>query len=87
MAKSTIQELRNQEMDILARREYHKKQINALTNELNNLRQKISYAERTQDQTPKGVLFEMFGKKVHELTPDELKEYNRIMQQKRREGL
>lgn len=77
--------LREQEAEILAKRNQYKNEIERLTKELYNTRQKIKYKE-THDGRG-GALFEMFGKTLQELTPDELKEYNREMQKKRRKKL
>jgi hypothetical protein len=84
MGESIINDLQKQERDILIKREYHKKEIRVLTKNLYNIRQKIKYVKKNENKKPSGVLFEMFGKKRSELTAEELKEYNRAMQNRKR---
>ena len=84
MEKTTIKELREKECEILKQREYHKKEVKVLTKDLYNTRQKIKYVKKTENKEPCGTLYEMFGKHRADLTPEELKEYNRVMQENRR---
>jgi hypothetical protein len=81
----TIEELRAVERELLSRRENLKKEIRGLTKDLYNTRQKIKYVE--SNQKPRGSVFAMFGKKIAQLTPEERKEYNRRMQEKKRRKL
>ena len=85
MEKPTIKDLRDQECEIIAKREHHKKQVKALTKDLYNTKQKIKYIKKTENKVPCGILFEMFGKRRHELTAEELRQYNAFMQKRRRE--
>jgi len=86
MEKLTFTELCQKETDTLKQRDHHKKQVRILTKELYNTRQRIKYVKSTEGKQPCGIMFEMFGKKRSELTPDELKKYNAAMQKKRRKN-
>jgi hypothetical protein len=80
-----VKSLQMQESEIMARREQCRSEIRRLTKELYNTRQKIKYAKTHGSKC--GALFEMFGKTLQELSPDELKMYNREMQKKRRKNI
>lgn len=85
MEKSTIQKLREKEYEIVTKREYHKNQVRVLTSDLNLTRSKIKYAKKVEGKEFCSILSQMFGKKIHELTAEELRQYNAIMQKQRRE--
>lgn len=80
MTKLTIEQLKNKEKELVAVREYHKGEVLTLTKNINSVRQQITYACQNADKERQGELYKMFGKKVHELTDDEMREYKRTMQ-------
>lgn len=80
---SEIETLRLQEKELVGQRAKCKKELQVLTRKIYNLRQKINYHEATRNKKQSSGVFGLFGKQKKDLTPEELREYNRIMYQKR----
>ena len=79
-----IEQLKGIEVDLIIAIEASRVKAKELTRQLINIRQRINYAKSREGQAPKGEAFAMFGKKVQDLSPDELREYNKYMQKNSR---
>ena len=82
----TLKEVENEMQKLITEREQLRKQVNEINEKLKRLRVKKVYREQSGENfgKPRGKVAEMYGRRLKDLNPDELREYYTTMQREKR---